>query len=86
MLMNMAGRSSRTQDSVPLQDLPADPFPGHPRIPVTPSMLLAYSHLRGPKFEEVDPLHDALYPAMSRTFPQGKLVLPQIVGDELVEA
>jgi hypothetical protein len=81
----MTGRSSSTQGSVPLQDLPADPFPGHPRIPVTPSMLLAYSHMRGPKFEQVDPLHDALYPVMSRTFRQGKLVLPQIEGTELVE-
>ncbi|KAF4628127.1 hypothetical protein G7Y89_g10027 [Cudoniella acicularis] len=62
-----------------------DPFAAHPRIPVTASTLYAYAHMRGKTNQQCDPLHQALFPTPSRTFQQGRLMLPLILKRESME-
>lgn len=56
----------------------SNPSPYHQRVLISPSMLCAYSHMRGHNLQLYDPLHHALFPAADATLYHERMYLPVV--------
>jgi hypothetical protein len=79
-----------TQDYLPPMMLLAsgqvvDPNRRCRRVAITPSMLFAYAHMRGPDQHYFDPLLHALYPTPNRYLDQERTVISSIENSDSLD-